>query len=582
MGVNGGWGLLNPTDSISLVEWSAQIISRGTVHSLGPRIGVDASGWMFATKYHHGQTKSAAQASLFKRLGRLFHLPVLPLFVFDGPKRPINKRKKKVNKTTDWLTADFKELLEGFGFPYWDAPGKAEAELALLSNKGRIDVVMSEDFDAMLFGAQRVMQITEESDSNYMVKIYEKGSQFSPNELVMIALLAGGDYDKGIKGCGIQTAADITLTGIGECLFEALEASPVRDYPVIASKWRHDLCVMLASQGVGRHRALASHIPLDFPKVSILAQYVQPLTSSNDTLTLPVAPSLCPPDIPKLAQLCKKLFIWGHSMGIVKNFCDHVFPGLAIRELLQDLCKRRGTMLDGDMSLSPYPIILKVCSVRTNQRERSASEIFISLTIPRPIITQITSSIDGKNDTDITRNLLDQWLQKRQVRTWLSHVLALHAWPAILDNEDRSLSKSAKKRRPLPTHTKEKARKTATAGLPVASPLSKKAVTEPIREVSECLQGILTGKRARSASIIDVSSSDESATVKKRRRHTVFPTSPCSISVIDISSGDDEDETEIPVKKHHHHAVSPTYHIQVNYLEAGEVLEFCTDDEDGT
>ncbi|KAK0217977.1 PIN domain-like protein, partial [Armillaria fumosa] len=268
-------------------------------------------------------------------LGRLFHLPVLPLFVFDGPKRPINKRKKKVNKTTDWLTTDFKELLEGFGFPYWDAPGKAEAELALLSNKGQIDVVMSEDFDAMLFGAQQVMWITEESDSNYMVKIYEKGSQFSPNELVMIALLAGGDYNIRIKGCGIQTAADITLTGIGECLFEALEASPVRDYPVIASKWCHDLCIMLASQGVGHHRALALHIPLDFLNVSVLTQYVQSLTSSNDTLTLPVAPSLCPPDILKLAQLCEKLFIWGHSMGIVKNFCDHVFPGLAIRELLQ-------------------------------------------------------------------------------------------------------------------------------------------------------------------------------------------------------------------------------------------------------
>ncbi|SJL13787.1 uncharacterized protein ARMOST_17235 [Armillaria ostoyae] len=179
MGVKGGWGLLNPTDSISLVE----------------------CGWMFAAKYHHGQTKNAAQASLFKRLGRLFHLPVLPLFVFDGPKRPVNKRKKKVTKTTNWLTAEFKDLLEGFGFTYWDAPGEAEAELALLSNKGRIDVVMSEDFDAMLFGAQRVMRITNESDSSYMVKVYEKGSQFSPNELVLIALLAGGDYDalKGVE-----------------------------------------------------------------------------------------------------------------------------------------------------------------------------------------------------------------------------------------------------------------------------------------------------------------------------------------------------------------------------------------------
>ncbi|PBK86687.1 PIN domain-like protein [Armillaria gallica] len=159
-----------------------------------------SSRWMFAAKYHHGQTKNAVQASLFKRLGRLFHLPVLPLFVFDGPKHPVNKRKKKVTKTTDWLTAEFKDLLEGFGFTHWDAPGEAEAELALLSNKGRIDVVMSEDFNAMLFGAQRVMRMwvvfsTDESDSSYMVKVYEKGSQFSPNELVLIALLAGGDYD---------------------------------------------------------------------------------------------------------------------------------------------------------------------------------------------------------------------------------------------------------------------------------------------------------------------------------------------------------------------------------------------------
>ncbi|KAK0187068.1 PIN domain-like protein [Armillaria mellea] len=493
MGVKGGWGLLNPTDSVSLVEWSAQIISMGTVHSLGPCIGVNAR-WMFATKYHHGQTKSTAQASLFKQLGRLFHLLVLPLFVFDGPKRPVNKHKKRVNKMTDWLTAEFKDLLEGFGFSYWDAPGEAEAELALLSNKGRIDVVMSEDFNTMLFSAQRVMRITDESDSKYMVNIYERGSQFSPNELVMIALLSGGDYNEGIKGCGIQTAADITLMGIGEYLFEALETSLVKDYPAIASKWCHDLCVMLESQGVGHHHALASRIPLDFPKVSVVVQYIQPLTSSNGMLTLPAAPSPCPPDIPKLARLCEKLFVWGHSMGIIKKFSDHIFPGLVIRELLQDLCKRRGTMLGSDVILSPYTVIDKVCSIHMNQRERSASEIFVSLTIPHTIITQISSSIDGKYDTDITQNSLDQWLQKHQVRMWLSHVLALHAWPTILDNKEHLISKTARKCGPLPGCTKGKAQEKATPGLAMASLLSRKVVTGPVREESEHVQETLTGK----------------------------------------------------------------------------------------
>ncbi|KAK0227014.1 hypothetical protein EDD85DRAFT_794856 [Armillaria nabsnona] len=263
---------------------------------------------------------------------------------------------------------------------------------------------------------------------------------------------------------------------------------------------------------------------------------------------------------------------------------------LAIQELLQDLCKRRGVMLESDMSLSPYTVISK--------RDRSDSEIFISLTIPHTIITEISSSIDGKYDTDITRNLLDQWLQKRNVCTWLSRVLALHARPTILDKEEHPVSKAAKKRGPLPACIKDK-------GLSLPPQQSRRAVVEPIREESEDLQG----KRACSISIIDISSSedenenasptyprstsvidissgeDESENkipVKKHRRHAASPTYPRSASVIDISSGEDESETEIPAKKQPHRAVSPTYHIQVHYSHTGEILELCMNNEDGT
>ncbi|KAK0457943.1 PIN domain-like protein [Desarmillaria tabescens] len=197
MGVKGGWSLLKPVETVSLVDWSTCKLSTGSLDELGPCIGVDASGWMFAARYHQGQMKNPAQASLFKRLGCLFHLPVLPIFVFDGPKHPVIKRGKTINKTTDWLVADLKRMLQAFGFPYWDAPGEAEAELAMLSKAGRIDAVMSEDFDAMLFGAQCVIRIKDESDSKYIIEVYESGTQFSSHDLVMIALLAGGDYDVG-------------------------------------------------------------------------------------------------------------------------------------------------------------------------------------------------------------------------------------------------------------------------------------------------------------------------------------------------------------------------------------------------
>ena len=39
------------------------------------------------------------------------------------------------------------------------APGDAEAELACLNCKGRIDAVISEDSDALVFGAQAVIRV---------------------------------------------------------------------------------------------------------------------------------------------------------------------------------------------------------------------------------------------------------------------------------------------------------------------------------------------------------------------------------------------------------------------------------------
>ncbi len=63
---------------------------------------------------------------------------------------------------------------------------------------------MSEDFDTMIFGAQQVIQMwvgivylirKEKSDFKYLIEVYETRSQFSCNNLIMIVLLAGGDYN---------------------------------------------------------------------------------------------------------------------------------------------------------------------------------------------------------------------------------------------------------------------------------------------------------------------------------------------------------------------------------------------------
>lgn len=56
---------------------------------------------------------------LFFRLCRLLTLPVIPIFVFDGPERPSIKRGVQVkSKTPHALTGGFKAFIEAFGF-YW-------------------------------------------------------------------------------------------------------------------------------------------------------------------------------------------------------------------------------------------------------------------------------------------------------------------------------------------------------------------------------------------------------------------------------------------------------------------------------
>ncbi|KAG1818447.1 PIN domain-like protein [Suillus subaureus] len=61
-------------------------------------------------------------------------------------------------KTLPWLTEPFKHFAQTLGFAVHDAAGEAEAELAALSHSGVIDVVITKDSDALVFGASHVFR----------------------------------------------------------------------------------------------------------------------------------------------------------------------------------------------------------------------------------------------------------------------------------------------------------------------------------------------------------------------------------------------------------------------------------------
>lgn len=123
----------------------------------GLRVGIDASIWFFHATYGR-EGENPELRTLFFRCARLMSKPFLPLFVFDGPQRPEQKRKKKVSGKDHWMVSGMQEIIEAFGFEWWCAPGEAEAELAYLNRIGVIDAIITDDVDTFLFGATTIIR----------------------------------------------------------------------------------------------------------------------------------------------------------------------------------------------------------------------------------------------------------------------------------------------------------------------------------------------------------------------------------------------------------------------------------------
>lgn len=83
----------------------------------GLRIGIDASIWFYHATYGR-EGENPELRTLFFRCSKLLGIPLLPLFVFDGPKRPSMKRNKKISGKAHWLTDGMRNIIEAFGFEW--------------------------------------------------------------------------------------------------------------------------------------------------------------------------------------------------------------------------------------------------------------------------------------------------------------------------------------------------------------------------------------------------------------------------------------------------------------------------------
>ncbi|KAF7795201.1 hypothetical protein EIP86_006351 [Pleurotus ostreatoroseus] len=380
MGVAGLWPVLKPAGvKRSLTNLAVVDGFEANTNSMrGLRVGIDASIWMvhatnWVTSATDGRDKGEnpeLRTILFK-CTRLMQKPFLPLFVFDGPYRPDVKRGKNITKTPHWMVAGTQEILTALGVEWRMAPGEAEAELAYLNRIGVIDLVLTDDVDTFLFGAKMLMRNCNNTlsanrsapvlnsagrdDGNHTMTyhaddILEK-TGLTHGGLILVALLSGGDYHDGVRGCGPEVGVALARCGFGDTLLVATRRGSAY-LDTFLPPWREEMRAELRTNARGflktKKPTLAGRFPDTFPDRGVLEMYVHPLTSETKGKDAARVESRLDWEkemrVDALAHVCEKFFEWGYREAIIKRFRTIVWPYAMLRILRRAvLLKDRGT-----------------------------------------------------------------------------------------------------------------------------------------------------------------------------------------------------------------------------------------------
>lgn len=219
-----------------------------------------------------GRVTSHLAGTLY-RTSALLEAGVKPIWVFDGPPhrlksetlRDRSERKEKAQaayeqaieegdletartkaQQTSRLTVPMVEqatgLLRALGIPVLQAPGEGEAQAAWMAQQGLVHAACSQDYDAMLFGAPRLVRNLSVGGKRKLpgkmvwvdVQPEEIGleeslaqSGLTREQLIDVALLVGTDFHPGIDGIGPKKAlALVKKDGSLEALIDRLAANP--------------------------------------------------------------------------------------------------------------------------------------------------------------------------------------------------------------------------------------------------------------------------------------------------------------------------------------------------------------------
>jgi len=220
----------------------------------GSTVAVDAHNWLYRyltivvqytdeSVYTTGDgTEVANLVGAAKGLPKFFEHDLSPVFVFDGGVSELKadevERRREVKEAaeerrheaiqrgdgveaarleartqhlTDTILETTRDLLDLLDVPVIDAPAEGEAQAAHMARRGDVDLVGTEDYDALLFGApETVRKLTTSEDPEVMdFDATLAAHDLTWEQLVDVAILCGTDFNEGVHGVGPATAIDV-------------------------------------------------------------------------------------------------------------------------------------------------------------------------------------------------------------------------------------------------------------------------------------------------------------------------------------------------------------------------------------
>jgi len=230
----------------------------------GKTVAVDGAVWFYEAQLQEDVVRAfgplaAVIKVTFERCVRWLRKGVLPVVVLEGSGGGRACRTFSVGHGS--LGEKFaaqprvRALLQALGVPFVNADGEAEATCAALVAAGACDFVATTDFDALLFGAPRVLrgldlQATTAASKGELweVSSIDKAVGLDQRGLIVAAVLSGCDYDcrgmltqedaEGVKGIGPRFALQVArslrrdgdaLDGLQKLLAGTLELDTGQD-----------------------------------------------------------------------------------------------------------------------------------------------------------------------------------------------------------------------------------------------------------------------------------------------------------------------------------------------------------------